>query len=89
MGENIIVIGDPRTCCFNFGLPKDVDENLKREIEFIIKSNKFLAEIIYVRMYATLYTSKRRFWKSVNFGLVALTFHYGSFFNASLPRYTS
>ena len=27
-------------------MPKDVDENLKREIEFIIKSNESLAEII-------------------------------------------
>ena len=46
MGENMIVIGDPWTCCFNFDLPKDIDENLKREIEFIIKSNGSLATII-------------------------------------------
>ena len=30
--------------CFNFNQPKDVDKNLKHEIEFIIKSNDFLAE---------------------------------------------
>ena len=36
----MIVIRDPKTCCFNFDLPKDIDKNLKREIEFIIKSNE-------------------------------------------------
>ena len=40
----MIVIRDPKTFCFSFDSPKDVDENLKREIEFIIKSNKYLAE---------------------------------------------
>ena len=35
---------DPKTCCFDFDLPKDIDENLKRE--FIIKTNESLAEII-------------------------------------------
>ena len=50
MEENVImekiVITDPKTFCFNFDLPKDVDENLKCEIEFIIKNNESLAEII-------------------------------------------
>ena len=46
MEENMIVIRDPKTYCFNFDLPKDFDENLKHEIEFIIKSNESLAEII-------------------------------------------
>ena len=46
MEENIIVMRDPKTFCFNFDLPKDVDENLMREIEFIIKSNGSLAKII-------------------------------------------
>ena len=46
MEENMIVITDPKTFCFNFDLPKDVDKNLKREIEFIIKSNESLAEIM-------------------------------------------
>ena len=32
--------------CFDFELPKDVVENLKRKIEFIIKSNKSLEEIM-------------------------------------------
>ena len=45
MEENMIVIRDPKTFCFDFDLPKDVDVNLKREIEFIIKSNESLAEI--------------------------------------------
>ena len=43
MEKNDIVIRDPKTFCFNFNLPKDVDENLKHEIELIIKSNKSLA----------------------------------------------
>ena len=40
----MIVIRDPKTFCFNFDWPKDVDENLKHEIEFIIKSNESLAQ---------------------------------------------
>ena len=40
----MIVIKDLKTFCFNFDWPKDVDENLKHEIEFIIKSNESLAE---------------------------------------------
>ena len=44
MEENMIVITDPKTFCFNFDWPKDVNENLKHEIEFIIRSNESLAE---------------------------------------------
>ena len=53
MEENMIVIRDPKTFCFNFAWRRDVgenlkqgdvDENLKHEIEFIIKSNESLAE---------------------------------------------
>ena len=44
MEENMIVIRDPKTFCFNFDWPKDVDENLKHEIEFIRKSNQSLAK---------------------------------------------
>ena len=40
MEENMIVIRDPKT----FDWPKDIDESLKHEIEFIIKSNESLAE---------------------------------------------
>ena len=40
----MIVITNPETFCFNFDWPKNVDENLKQEIEFIIKSNESLAE---------------------------------------------
>ena len=32
MEENMIVIRDPKTLCFKFDWPKDVDENLKHEI---------------------------------------------------------
>ena len=42
MEENTIVIRDPKA--FYFDWPKDVDENLKHKIEFIIKSNGSLAE---------------------------------------------
>ena len=38
MEGNMIVIKDPQTFCFSFDLPKDVDENLKRENEFIKKA---------------------------------------------------
>ena len=44
MEENMIVIRDPKTFYYNFNWPKDVDENLKYEIEFIIKSSESLAE---------------------------------------------
>ena len=44
MEENTIVIRDDKTLCFNFDWTKNVDENLKHEIEFIIKSNESLAE---------------------------------------------
>ena len=40
----MVVIRDPKTFCFNFHSPKDVDENFKQETEFIIKSNEPLAE---------------------------------------------
>ena len=35
----MVVIRDPKTFCSSFDLPKDDDENLKREIEFIMKIN--------------------------------------------------
>ena len=40
----MIVIRDPKTFYFDFDWSKDVDENLKYEIGFIIKSNEYLAE---------------------------------------------
>ena len=43
MEENMIVIRDSKTF-FYFDWPKNVDENLKHEIEFIVKSNESLAE---------------------------------------------
>ena len=36
----MILIRDLKTFCFNFDFPKDVDENLKLEIDFIIKNNE-------------------------------------------------
>ena len=44
MEENMIVIMDPKTFCFNFDWSKDDEENLKYKIEFIIKCNESLAE---------------------------------------------
>ena len=40
----MIVIRDTENFCFNFEWSKDVDGNMKHEIEFIIKSNESLAE---------------------------------------------
>ena len=40
MEENMIIIRNPKTFCFNFDRPKYGDEDLKHEIELIIKSNK-------------------------------------------------
>ena len=40
----MIVIRDLKIFCFNFDRPNDVDENLKHQIEFLIKSNKSLVE---------------------------------------------
>ena len=42
--QNMIVIRNPKTFCFNFNWPKHVDENLKHEIEFIIKTNESSSE---------------------------------------------
>ena len=36
MGENMIAIRDRKTFFFNCDFPKDVDENLKHEIEFFL-----------------------------------------------------
>ena len=44
MEENMVVIRDPQTFFFFFDWPKYVNENLKHEFEFIIKSNEYLAE---------------------------------------------
>ena len=44
MNLTMIVIREPKTLYFDFHWPKDADENLKHEIEFIIKSNESLAE---------------------------------------------
>ena len=40
----MIVIRAPKKIFFNFEWPKYVSENLKDEIEFIIKTNESLAE---------------------------------------------
>ena len=44
MEESLAVITDPKTFYFYFDWPKNIDENLKHEIEFIIKSNESLPE---------------------------------------------
>ena len=44
MEEDMVVIRGPKTFYFYFYWPKDVDKNLKHEIEYIIKSNESLAE---------------------------------------------
>ena len=43
--QNAILTRDPKTFYFDFNWPKkNVDQNLKHEIELIIKSNESLAE---------------------------------------------
>ena len=44
MEEKMVAIREPKTFYFDFDWPKNVDENLKHEIEFIIKSNESLAD---------------------------------------------
>ena len=44
MEESMIVIRDPKTFSFNFDWSNNIDENLKHETEFIIKSNESLTE---------------------------------------------
>ena len=44
MEENMIVIRDPKIFYFNFDRSKYVHENLKHEVEFIIKSKETLAK---------------------------------------------
>ena len=44
MEENMIEIRDPKTFCFKFHLPKDLDKDSKHEIQCIIKNNESLAE---------------------------------------------
>ena len=44
MEENKIVIRDPKTFYSDVDWSKNVDENLKHDINFIIKSNESLAE---------------------------------------------
>ena len=44
MEGNMTVIREHKTSYFNFDLPKDINKNLKHEIEFIIKHNESLAK---------------------------------------------
>ena len=42
--ENIVAITERKTFNYDFDWPKNVDENLKHEIEFIIKNNESFVE---------------------------------------------
>ena len=42
----MIVTRDFKTFYFNFDFPENADKNLKRQIEFIIKNNEYLADMI-------------------------------------------
>ena len=44
MEDDIFIIREPKTFYFNFDQPKDLDKNLKYEIEFIIKCNESSAQ---------------------------------------------
>ena len=54
MEENMFVIRDPKNFCFNFDWQKYDDENLKHEIEFIIKINEPLTENKIKKRYWTI-----------------------------------
>ena len=40
----MVAIIEPKNFCFYFDLPKDVNKNLKHQIELVIKHNESLAE---------------------------------------------
>ena len=40
----MVVIRESKTFYFDFDWPKNIDDNLKHEIEFIVQSNESLAE---------------------------------------------
>ena len=40
----MVFVTEPETFYFDFYWPKDVDKNLKHEIEFVIKKKKCLGE---------------------------------------------
>ena len=44
MEEKVVVIREPKFFYFDFDWPKNVDENLKYETEFIINIKETLAE---------------------------------------------
>ena len=44
MEDDIFIIREPKTFYFNFDQPKDLDKNLKYEIEFIIICNESSAQ---------------------------------------------
>ena len=44
MEENTVAIRKPETFYFYFDLPRDINKNMKHDIEFIIKSNESLFE---------------------------------------------
>ena len=44
IGNNMVVIIEPKSFCFDFDLPKYVGKNLKHETEVIIKHSKSLAK---------------------------------------------
>ena len=44
MEENMVAIRKPETFYFDFDLPRDINKNMKHDIEFIIKSNESLFE---------------------------------------------
>ena len=44
MEQNMVIIRETKNFYFDFDWPENINENLKHEIEFIIKSNESLAE---------------------------------------------
>ena len=55
----MVVIRHPKMFCFNFDWPKDVDENFRHKITFIIETNESLAEN----------KTKKRDWTCLNISM--------------------
>ena len=81
MEENMVVVGDSKTFCFDFEWSNDDDDNLKHEIEFIINSNEPLAENIITNKIERLFSKYKNgnntheHWKRMNHINLFLTCH--------------
>ena len=54
--NKLVIIAKPKT--IHFYLSKDVDKNIKKNIDFIIKHNEFLAEHVIEKNLADYYPNR-------------------------------